>query len=218
MNTLLFNESPRLFVIISIAFGIIDFTSRKLTSINPKYLFVLYVCVLISLIYLYRVPDRLNRYPENLMVSPCDGKVISILRINEHTTHVAIYLNVFDAHVQWCPLNGVVMSSVHKPGKFNPSHMLNKSKFNERIETIMHVPAIKDDIKLVQIAGQLSRRIVTFIKENDQFERGDLFGMIKFGSRVDVFIPHNKIALLVHTGDKVIGNKTIFGKLVGYNI
>lgn len=214
MNTLLFNESPRLFVIISVAFGIFDFVVRKVRSTKSRWIFVMYLCVLASLMYFYRVPVRYNNYPDNFMVSPCDGKVLSILRINENITHVAVYLNVFDAHVQWCPVDGRVMSRVHKKGRFHPAYMLNKSKYNERVETIIHVPMINDEIKLVQIAGQLCRRIVNFVHERERFERGDLFGMIKLGSRVDVFVPHDKVKLLVHVGDKLLGNKTIFGKLV----
>ena len=209
MNTLLFHESPWIFVYLTISFGVIDYI---LGSKRKYYLVVLYFVLLGVLMFMYRVPFRINRYPKNLLVSPCDGRVMSILELNDITTHVAIYLNLLDSHVQWSPVNGVVLSTVHKPGTFNPAYMFHKSRYNERIETIIYVPAIDDEIKIVQIAGQLARRIVNYKDKNDRVERGELIGMIKFGSRVDLFIPHNKIDLLINVGDIVFGNKTIIGK------
>jgi phosphatidylserine decarboxylase len=209
MNTLLFHESPWIFVYLTISFGVIDYI---LGSKRKYYLVVLYFVLLGVMMFMYRVPFRINRYPKNLLVSPCDGRVMSILELNDITTHVAIYLNLLDSHVQWSPVNGVVLSTVHKQGTFNPAYMFHKSRYNERVETIIYVPAIDDEIKIVQIAGQLARRIVNYKEKNDRVERGELIGMIKFGSRVDLFIPHNKIDLLINVGDTVFGNKTIIGK------
>ena len=209
MNTLLFHESPWIFVYLTISFGVLDYI---LGSKRKYYLVVLYFVLLGVIMFMYRVPFRINKYPKNMLVSPCDGKVMSILELNEITTHVAIYLNLLDSHVQWSPVNGVVLSTVHKLGTFNPAYMFHKSRYNERIETIIYVPAIDDEIKIVQIAGQLARRIVNYKDKNDRVERGEIIGMIKFGSRVDLFIPHNKIDLLINVGDIVFGNKTIIGK------
>lgn len=209
MNTLLFHESPWIFVYLTISFGVIDYI---LGSKRKYYLVVLYFVLLGVIMFMYRVPFRINKYPKNMLVSPCDGKVMSILELNDITTHVAIYLNLLDSHVQWSPVNGVVLSTVHKLGTFNPAYMFHKSRYNERIETIIYVPAIDDEIKIVQIAGQLARRIVNYKDKNDRVERGEIIGMIKFGSRVDLFIPHNKIDLLINVGDIVFGNKTIIGK------
>ena len=209
MNTLLFHESPWIFVYLTISFGVLDYI---LGSKRKYYLVVLYFVLLGVMMFMYRVPFRINKYPKNMLVSPCDGKVMSILELNNTTTHVAIYLNLLDSHVQWSPVNGVVLSTVHKLGTFNPAYMFHKSRYNERIETIIYVPAIDDEIKIVQIAGQLARRIVNYKDKNDRVERGEIIGMIKFGSRVDLFIPHNKIDLLINVGDIVFGNKTIIGK------
>lgn len=209
MNTLLFHESPWIFVYLTICFGLIDYI---LGSTRKYQMVVMYFVALVILMFMYRVPFRMNSYPMNMLVSPCDGRVMSILQINEITTHVVIYLNLLDAHVQWSPINGMVLSTVHKSGSFNPAYMLQKSRYNERIETIIYAPSIDDEIKVVQIAGQLARRIVNYKKKNDFVERGEIIGMIKFGSRVDLFIPHHKLDLLIQVGDTVIGNKTIIGK------
>jgi phosphatidylserine decarboxylase len=154
-----------------------------------------------------------NNYPPKLLVAPCDGKIISISRINQRMIHIAIFIHLWDAHVQWCPINGIVESIVHKEGSFHPAYMLNKSKYNERIETVLYIPAIDDYIKIVQIAGQIARRIVMYKEEDDEVERGDIIGFIKLGSRVDLFVPHDKVKLLINIGDTVIGNKTIIGSL-----
>lgn len=209
METLLFRESPLLFIVITVIFGLLDILFHK----YKLYIMVIYVIFIFFLIFFYRLPVRTNKYPPNIIVSPCDGKVVSIQKINAVTTHVAIFLNVFDCHIQWCPIDGVVKSVVHKKGRFHPAYMLNKSKYNERTETIIYLPQIDDEIKVVQIAGQVARRIVTNVKPNEDVQRGDQLGMIKLGSRVDLFIPHNHVKLLIHMGDRLIGNKTIFGSI-----
>ena len=216
MNTLLFHESPWIFIYLTISFGIIDNVLIHNNRNNKRYIIVsMYLLCIMIIIYLYRVPFRVNNYPPNFMVSPCDGKVISVLKINEITTHVAIHISLFfDSHIQWCPVDGVVKSSQHKQGTFNPTYMFNKSRYNERIETIVYVPQIHDEIKIVQIAGQLARRIVNYKdKQYDTCVRGELMGMIKFGSRVDLFVPHDKVRLLLNKGDVIFGNKTIIAKI-----
>lgn len=207
METLLFRESPFLFIVISVLFGLSDILFYK----HRLYIMVIYAIIILMLMYFYRSPKRVNKYPSSLLVSPCDGKVVSIQKINPTTTHVAIFLNVFDCHIQWIPINGLVKSVIHKKGRFHPAYMLNKSKYNERAETILYLPQIDDDIKIVQIAGQVARRIVTDVEKHDDVKRGDRLGMIKLGSRVDLFIPHKHIKLLIQMGDRLIGNKTIIG-------
>jgi phosphatidylserine decarboxylase len=214
MNSLLIHQSPLLFVGVSVAFGVMHLVVSQYKSAYVRHVLTIYVITIAMLLFAYRVPLRTNAYPENYMICPSDGKIMSIYKINDITSHVAIYLNMLDAHVQWCPVDGTVISSTHRKGTFHPAYMLHKSRYNERVETIIYNPYIDDEIKVVQIAGQFARRIANFVHPHDEFERGDLFGMIKFGSRVDVFFPHDKIELLVHVGDRVLGNKTIFGKLL----
>lgn len=209
MKTLLFQESPILFIVITMIFGLTDCIFQK----YKIYIIVFYCIVISFLLYFYRVPIRVNKYPSNILVAPCDGKVASIQKINSVTTHIAIFLNIFDCHIQWCPIDGFIKSVVHKNGRFHPAYILNKSKYNERTETIIYLPQIDDEIKVVQIAGQIARRIVTYVQPEDRVYRGDHLGMIKLSSRVDLFIPHHHIKLLVHMGDNLIGNKTIIGSI-----
>lgn len=214
MNSLLFKESPLLFVFVTLLFGVIDklFIGPGKRYISV-YLFIGYVIMISALLYMYRLPQRRNAFPRNVMVSPSDGVVKSINQINSEYTHVAIYLNLLDTHVQWFPLSGIVKSIVYKEGSFNPAYLLEKSKYNERVETVLYVPEIDEDIKIVQIAGQVARRIVNYSKADKKVKRGSLLGMIKFSSRVDLFIPHNKIKILLRVDDSLVGNKTIIGRL-----
>lgn len=209
METLLFQESSLLLIVVTVIFGLTDVIFQK----YKVYIIVLYFIVLSFLLFFYRLPTRVNKYPSNILVAPCDGKVVGIQRINAVTTHVAIFLNIFDCHVQWCPVDGYIKSVIHKKGRFHPAYILNKSKYNERTETIIYLPQIDDEIKMVQIAGQIARRIVTHVQPDDYVNRGDRFGMIKLGSRVDLFIPHQHVKLLIHIGDKIIGNKTVIGTI-----
>ena len=162
----------------------------------------------------YRIPHRVNQYPDEFIVAPSDGVVKSVLRINKQVTHIAIYLNIFNAHVQWSPINGKVISVRYKEGRFHPAYILEKSKYNERVETTIYNPVLNDTIKIVQIAGQLARRITTYVKPGDHLIRGDLLGLIKLSSRVDIFLPSKKVNVLVKEGDRLLGNKTILGEIL----
>lgn len=215
MNTLLFRESPLLVLYITIIFGILDHTLRNLDYLQSGIIFIIYLTTLGLFIVFYRIPRRVNQYPDEFIVAPSDGVVKSVLRINKRVTHIAIYLNIFDAHVQWNPINGKVLSVRYKDGRFHPAYILDKSKYNERVETIIYNPMLNDTIKIVQIAGQLARRITTYVKPGDDLIRGELLGLIKLSSRVDLFLPSKKLNVLVKEGDRLLGNKTILGEILG---
>lgn len=215
MKTLLFEESPHLVVAITILFALIDkfLQSYKFISFKHRILILcFYIFLILFLMFFYRLPQRTNTIPKNYIVSPCDGKIVSILNLNNNQTHICIYLNIFDAHIQWIPTHGVITKQIYRLGTFNPAYFLEKSKFNERMETTLFSPLIRDNITIVQIAGQVARRIVNYTQKGDYVTKGDLLGMIKLSSRVDIFVPTDKINLFINVGDKVIGNKTIIGK------
>lgn len=214
MHTLFFRESPLLVLYITIIFGIIDQTLRNINYPQSGIVIIIYVTVLGLLMVFYRVPYRVNQYPSRFIVAPSDGVVKSVLRMNKRITHIAIYLNIFDAHVQWSPINGKVISVRYKEGRFHPAYLLEKSKYNERVETTIYSPMLDGTIKIVQIAGQLARRIATYVKPGDHLSRGELFGLIKFSSRVDVFLPSEKVNVLVKEGDRLLGNTTILGEIL----
>ena len=220
MNTLLFKESPILILCITLFFGIIAMILNKThininsNNNNNEIVFGCYVITLATLIYFYRVPERVNTYPLEFIVAPSDGVIKSILEIDSNTTHIAIYLNVFDAHIQWSPINGEITSVRRKEGQFYPAYILEKSKYNERVETTIFNSNLNEYVTVVQIAGQLARRIVNYKEPKESVKRGDILGMIKLSSRVDLFLPTKKIRLLVNDGDRLQGNKTIIGEIL----
>ena len=209
-NTLFFIESSNLFVFITIFFGIIDYIFKKF-----RYkLFICYLLIILCLMFFYRIPMRKNRISKNYVLSPCDGTVKSIIHLPNGLTHIAIYLNIFNAHIQWAPIDGKIIEKKYKKGTFKPAHILEKSKYNERLETLIYSPLIKKHIKLVQIAGQIVRRIVNYTQTNDIIKRGQIIGMIKLSSRIDLFLPTKNIQLHIKENDQLLGNNTIIGKMI----
>lgn len=137
--------------------------------------------------------------PENTIVSPAQGKILAI-RKNATTTQISIFLSPLDVHVQYAPTAGKLIEQAYKLGEFNAANFFEKSQYNERLESTFmtsHGP-----IKVTQIAGQLARRIVSFLEPNQQVRTGEPIGLIKLGSRVDVFIPNTGVPV-VKEGDHV---------------
>ena len=199
MQTLLFNESMDL-----VAMCIL------LIHMFPKFKSVL-IGILCVLVYLYRVPNRpsITGDPTRI-VSPCDGTVLDIIDLPNGFTQIIIYLSILDVHAQWFPTDGTVHETVYTPGKFNLAHILEKSDYNEKVTTILDTPY--GQVRINQIAGQVARRIVNWSRPGQCVNRGDLMGMIKLSSRVDLFLPTSKYSTCIRTGSRVFGNKTIIGK------
>ena len=111
-------------------------------------------------------------------------------------------MNIHNVHVQYAPLGGRVKSITHKAGEFHPAYFFEKSQYNERVETILETAV--GDIKVVQLAGQVARRIVSFLNVGEEIARGQPIGLIKFGSRVDMWIPSANINKIhVKEGDRL---------------
>jgi phosphatidylserine decarboxylase len=139
-------------------------------------------------------PEHHQPLPPNVLISPCDGKLLRVVHHPTiHQTQIAIFLNIHNIHVQYVPISGTLTSIVHKPGEFHPAYLFEKSSLNERVETTLSTPV--GNVRLVQIAGLLARRIVSFHSSHipTYLHRGDPFGLIKFGSRVDIWLPTSAI-------------------------
>jgi phosphatidylserine decarboxylase len=163
------------------------------------------IALLLTLFFLvfFRDPERKPAGDEDDAVSPADGRVISK---NERT--IGIFMNIHNVHVNRAPLSGTVIEIDYKPGGYIPAS--NKdSDVNER----NHVKIKTDNgnIELIQIAGVLIRRIVSYISEGSQVKRGERIGMIRFGSRVDVIIPE-VYTYTVNVGDKVKAGESIIAR------
>jgi phosphatidylserine decarboxylase len=161
-------------------------------------------------IYFFRDPVRKTPEGKEYIVSPADGKVIEIEEIPEkNLKKISIFMSLFDVHVNRIPYDGKVKKITYKKGSFNPAH---KNSSSENEQNIIEMETDDGwDYKLVQVAGILARRIVCRIKEGDIVKKGEKFGLIMFGSRVDLYIPKNFL-INVKKGEKVKGGETIIGK------
>ena len=169
----------------------------------------LILCLFVA--FFFRDPER--RIPDDptVIVSPADGKVVEILKQVDGTTRISIFLSLFDVHINRVPVDGIIESTQYTPGKFKPAFEPSASAENERNTLVIDHGSYK--IKVSQIAGILARRIVCWRKAGDHVHKGERFGLIKFGSRVDLFLPEN-VFPSVNKGDRVKGGSTIMGRAV----
>lgn len=160
-------------------------------------------------VFFFRDPEREIPQDPTAIVSPADGKVVDIARQVDGTTRVSIFLSILNVHVNRAPVDGIVESTQYIPGKFKVAFDPGASVENERNVLVIDHGSYK--IKLSQIAGILARRIVCWKRAGDHVSKGERIGLIKFGSRVDLFLPEN-ITPLIKIGDKVEGGSTIVGR------
>lgn len=168
-------------------------------------------------VYFFRDPERSIPPGEKAVLAPADGKIIKVEPCWEEyllkgpTLKVSIFMSLFNVHVNRIPLTGRIIDSSYQTGKFIRANLDKASTMNEQNALLMETP---DGTRLlfVQIAGLIARRIVCWIKKGDVVERGCRFGMIRFGSRVDVYLPANT-RLQAQIGQKVLGGQTILGVL-----
>ncbi len=180
-------------------------------------LFLLAVALfLVSLfvLFFFRDPDRQTPEGQNLILSSADGKVIAIKPVDGldflegKGTLVSVFMSVFNVHVNRAPVSGQVKFCEYNPGRFLPAFKDKASLENE--QTRVGLESEHGKIILKQIAGIIARRIVCRIKPGDRVEKGQRFGMIQFGSRVDLFLPQN-VQIRVQLNQKVRAGETVIG-------
>lgn len=178
--------------------------------------------VSIFFLFFFRNPERVC--PEvmqnhSVVVCPSDGKVIAIdpyfngaaYGFTGRAQKVSIFLSVFDVHVNWIPVAGIIERIMHRPGNFHAAFE-DKSSINNECNEIF-IKTVRDDLVVVrQIAGCLARRIVCWINVGQSVYQGQKFGMIKFGSRVEVILPADA-QCAVHLGQRVYGGQTVLARL-----
>jgi phosphatidylserine decarboxylase len=168
--------------------------------------------------YFFRDPQRLGERGERLVISPADGKVVMITEVDEPTfmksraVRVSIFMNVFNVHVNRYPVSGVVRLVERKAGKFLNAAAENSSLENEQAS--IGIESGSNNILVRQIAGLIARRIITDAKDGDRVTQGDRMGLIRFGSRVDVFLPTDA-QVRVKVGDIVYAGVTVVSELKG---
>ena len=166
--------------------------------------------------FFFRNPQRQIPTDKNLIVSPADGKVMGIVEVdendfvNERCNKVIIFLSVFDVHINRSPMNGEIKFQQYTCGRFIPAYKDSVGFENER-----HTIGIENGnmrIIVTQIAGILARRIVSWVTLGNVLEKGERYGLIKFGSCTELVMPKN-VEICVKKGDKVVGGETVIGRI-----
>ena len=204
MKTLLFKESIELVVLLCV-----------IMIIFKHYNIIFTACLVIlgMLCFFYRLPKRPKPdFDDAIITSPSDGTILNISTTKEGLYKISIYLSIFNVHTQWYPVNGLIRNIIYKKGDFNLAHILEKSDFNEKMTTIIQNE--HGIVRVDQIAGQVARRIVNKSISNTYIKRGNLMGMIKLSSRVDIYLPVKKVKLFVHKDDTVTGKLTPIAKWI----
>ena len=180
-----------------------------------KILGLISLVITIWVYYFFRDPERFPISDENYLLSPADGIISQIIETNgpseiglenKKYTRVSIFMNVFNCHVNRVPSSGKINQIFYKPGKYINASLDKASDENER-NYIKMTDSNGNELILVQVAGLIARRIVCEIKENDETKQGDRFGMIRFGSRVDLYFENYQ--LMAQKNQKTIGGETI---------
>lgn len=198
MKTLLFTESAALCV----ATTVIAAAAAALFSKHSIPIVAFYVFLMASLMYFYRYPTLAFHPNPKALMAPSDGVVKKIVYDKENERiKVIVFLNIFNQHLQFYPVNGIIANTTYHKGSFHPAYFLEKSAYNERMVT--SIKTDKDTIIVTQIAGQIARRIVNHAKLNAAVRQGDYMGMIKLSSRVDIEFSSKIYACKVAIGDKL---------------
>lgn len=204
-ENLIWTEGIYILVVLLILFFVSFFIHRF-------WIFVSIILIGFSFFF-FRNPERLCFYDENSLVSPADGTILSILKseglFEGFDQKISIFLSVWDVHVNWIPSQGIVTNITYKPGKFFLAFLDKGSELNEHNDVY-----IKDKfghhILIRQIAGFIARRISCWIKPGDLVMSCEKYGMIKFGSRIEIFLS-KEFNIQVKEGEHVFGGQTILG-------
>lgn len=183
-----------------------------------SFFFVFFLILFGFFVFFFRDPEReIPQTGEGSVLSAADGKVIDISEVfeetflKEKTRRISVFLSIFDCHINRSPASGRISGIRYCPGKYSMAFRKNSSGVNERLSTLLE---LEDGARVVitQVAGFLARRIVLRAKFGDKLEKGEKFGMIKFGSRVDIYLPA-EARVQVAVGQKVKAGATVLAWL-----
>ena len=196
-----------LFAFVTLVFALLDW----------GFLTLVLLALTLFTVYFFRNPERVIPKGDDLVVAPADGKVIFVGEIQEdryfkeRVTKVSIFMNVFNVHVNRAPCNGKVVDMYYQKGEFLNASLDKAANCNEQAGILLEADNGKQ-ILFVQIAGLVARRIVTYPLIGDQLQRGMRYGLIRFGSRVDIYFPKGS-DVQVTLGEQTVAGETILGTL-----
>lgn len=166
--------------------------------------------------FFFRNPKRVIPQDEGILVSPADGRVMWIEEVEEErffkgkAIKISIFLSVFNVHLNRTPVSGKVTYRAYREGKMIPAFKSHASDINEKNFVGIENDLIK--VLVTQVTGFIARRIVCWVKEGQELQRGQLFGLIKFGSCTEIYVPKS-VEILVKEGERVIGGETVIGRI-----
>jgi phosphatidylserine decarboxylase len=181
--------------------------ARFLDVPSLRYATAFFALFAVFTIYFFRDPERTAPEGQDLFVSPADGRVVRIIRVPDGI-RVDVFMSVFNVHVNRIPCSGRVERITYYPGRFFLAFRDKASDENERL--VIEIVHGEKRVIVKQIAGLIARRIVCHLKEGDVVHTGERFGMIKFGSRVDLTLPGGT-EIKVRVGDRVKAGQTVIG-------
>lgn len=180
-----------------------------------KWFTFLGILLTLFIAYFFRNPKRKIPSLKNIILSPADGKIIYLGECEEEhflkqkALKISIFMSPLDVHLNRSPVSGKIIETKYRPGKFLMASREKASLFNEQNAFVLEVEE-NFKVLLVQIAGWLARRIVCYARTGDYLKQGEIFGMIRFGSRVDLFLPIH-VKPIVYLGQHVKGGESIIG-------
>lgn len=175
------------------------------------------IIVFIFILHFFRYPKRIVEINDNNIICPCDGKVVVIEETEENEyfkdkrLQISVFMSPLNVHINWYPITGLIRYFKYHKGKYLVAWHPKSSTENERTTTVIRKKDSKKEILMRQIAGAVARRIIWYCKAEDKIKQGDELGFIKFGSRVDLFLPLN-VKVDVKLDEIVEGNKTIIAR------
>ncbi|MCT4673841.1 MAG: phosphatidylserine decarboxylase family protein [Prolixibacteraceae bacterium] len=209
-------------------YGIIAFFLVVLAALDAliwysgeKIFFTVMMCLTIPFFVLvvrfFRNPTRVAEVSETNVISPADGQIVAIEEVYEpeyfedKRIMVSVFMTVFNVHINWVPVKGVVKFFRHHSGRFLSAYLPKSSTDNERSTMVVEMEN-KTEVLFRQIAGAVAKRIISYPKEGDKVDQNTQLGFIRFGSRVDVYLPVGT-EINVEMGQKVIGTQTVLAKV-----
>jgi phosphatidylserine decarboxylase len=215
---LLFLYSFEIIVFILSIYALLIYTIDLKCVNNKKNIIIILNCILIFiflfLLYFHRIPkvniQQKTTIKNDLILSPAFGKVRFIKKIN-NCIQISIFLNVDDIHIQYCPFPGIIKNIRKKNGSYNHANSIHA---DNNSQTKITLKTKYGDMIIKQISGVLARKITVFNKINECINYGDKLGFIRFGSRVDLFIPttNKNVLIYIKKGDYLNGSNTVIGK------
>ena len=198
-----------------------------LTGLGLTLLFVFLGLVLVSIVAgiltlftmcFFRDPDRKNDARHKSVFSPADGRILEIKRLEDGNNplgkpghRISIFMSVFNVHVNRVPMAGTVKKIVYQPGKFFSANLDKASKHNENNRITLETSDFQH-IVVIQIAGLIARRIACWVEESDYVEAGQRFGLIRFGSRLEIYLPDDAL-ITAQKGQKLKAGATVIGNM-----